>query len=63
MIYGCHSDKAPNRCKSQFVDHSKHIANHPAYWTYKFTRSCQYDNKANDIKCNGCKHEHKDDKL
>lgn len=57
MIYGCHSDKAPiNRCL-QNVEHSKGSS----WWPYIFSRMCQYDNKSNDIKCNGCKHEHKDD--
>ena len=57
MIYGCHSDKAPNNRQHVYVQNGNGLAT----WTYKFTRSCQYDNKSNDIKCNGCKHEHKDD--
>lgn len=57
MIYGCHSDKAPDRCNRNTVAHSSGKAG----WAYIFTRHCNYDNKANDVKCNGCKHEHKDD--
>lgn len=57
MIYGCHSDKAPRRCYSPIIYHS----DVKACWHDKSDGVCQYDNKSNDIKCNGCKHEHKDD--
>lgn len=57
MIYGCHSEESPDRFRDGFVYHS----NGNQLWAKRLTKKCQYDNKANDIKCNGCKHEHKDD--
>ena len=54
-VYGCHSDKAPDRCKHDLVFHSKGNVSLP----YIFTRSCQYDQRDNDSKCKECKHERK----
>jgi len=50
MIYGCHSEKAPGRCMRNSVKHSSGKTK----WQFIFTRTCNYDNKDKDSKCNGC---------
>lgn len=56
--YGCHSDKAPDRCKANEVYHSGGRVS----WPYIFTRACQYDQRETDERCGGCKHEHAEKK-
>ena len=53
--YGCHSDNAKNKFKSDTVEHSKGNVK----WAYVFTKTCQYDKREFDGKCNDCKHEAK----
>lgn len=49
---GCHSDLVPMNRKAEMVTSPqyKHTS-----WPYIFTRSCQYDKKANDAGCVDCK--------
>lgn len=49
---GCHSTLAPMNRKHKIVELPKYKGYE---WEYRFTRNCQYDNKNNDIGCNGCK--------
>lgn len=47
-VNGCHSVLVPMNRKSDVVRQKG------SSWPYIFTRTCQYDNKDGDIKCNGC---------
>lgn len=48
---GCHSQIAPNRLQSELIYHSKGNES----WENVMTRTCQDDNKLNDIGCIDCK--------
>lgn len=51
LFYGCHSLLAPDNRKLEMVVLPKY---YPVVWPYRFTRTCQYDNKHADIRCNKC---------
>lgn len=51
MTNGCHSSVAPMNRKHDTVT-SPQYKN--VSWPYRFTRTCQYDNKENDKLCCGC---------
>lgn len=53
-MYGCHSNNSPNRMKSDTVTKGA------TSWAFRFTKTCQYDKRKEDKRCDGCKHEAKE---